>query len=45
MCRARGPSGGPLYDPKYVLRLAAERGKKRAEVKLLCELGTSRHMW
>ncbi len=40
--RARSPTGLPLYDPKYVLRLATERGKRRAEVKLLCELGERR---
>ncbi|KAG1655491.1 hypothetical protein FOA52_008962 [Chlamydomonas sp. UWO 241] len=34
-----GPGGKPLYDVRHALRLATERGKTRACVKLLCGLG------
>ncbi|MEW5309299.1 MAG: hypothetical protein WDW38_001194 [Sanguina aurantia] len=37
--RGRDPLGRPLYDPKYALRLCTERGRRRAVVQLLCELG------
>eukprot|EP00877_Chromochloris_zofingiensis_P007678 jgi/Chrzof1/3163/Cz12g14060.t1 len=37
--RARNLLGRPFYDPKYALRLVKERGRPRACVKLLCELG------
>jgi hypothetical protein len=32
-------TGRPLYDPRYALRVARERGRTRATVALLCELG------
>lgn len=38
LARARNPLGKPLFDPKYALRLAKERNRRRACVKLLCEL-------
>ncbi|KAL6750360.1 hypothetical protein V8C86DRAFT_2814246 [Haematococcus lacustris] len=39
LARAHTASGRPLYDLKYVLRMAMERNKPRAAVKLLCKLG------
>lgn len=45
LCRGRTPVGRPLYDPQYALRLATERGKPRAAVKLLCELGGCGAEW
>jgi hypothetical protein len=32
-------TGRPLYDPRYALRVARERGRTRATVALMCELG------
>ncbi|GAX74136.1 hypothetical protein CEUSTIGMA_g1585.t1 [Chlamydomonas eustigma] len=39
LSRARDLLGQPLYDVRHSLRLATERGKLRACVKLLCGLG------
>ncbi|WIA14238.1 hypothetical protein OEZ85_002776 [Tetradesmus obliquus] len=39
MSRARTPLRKPLFDAKYALRLAKERNRRHACVKLLCELG------
>ena len=39
LARARDVLGKPLYDVRHALRLATERGKHRACVKLLCGLG------
>lgn len=39
LASAKSPLGRPFYDPKAALRLATERGKLRACVALLCQLG------
>eukprot|EP00878_Enallax_costatus_P011969 GHUV01012497.1.p1 GENE.GHUV01012497.1~~GHUV01012497.1.p1 ORF type:complete len:1028 (+),score=282.75 GHUV01012497.1:49-3132(+) len=39
LARVRNPLGKPLFDVKYALRLAKERNRRHACVKLLCELG------
>eukprot|EP00879_Flechtneria_rotunda_P019362 GHRR01020334.1.p1 GENE.GHRR01020334.1~~GHRR01020334.1.p1 ORF type:complete len:907 (+),score=281.55 GHRR01020334.1:278-2998(+) len=39
LARARNPLGKPLFDAKYALRLAKERNRRHACVKLLCQLG------
>lgn len=38
LSRAKDLSGRPLYDTRLALRLATERGKRRACVQLLCAL-------
>lgn len=38
LAAAKTPLGGCLYDPRYVLRLARQRGCTRAVVALLQEL-------
>ena len=42
LSRAKNVIGQPLYDTRHALRLATERGKHRACVKLLCGLGELR---